>query len=379
MKNYTNPPQELSIQREISFNPEREPESPLNLYKKLDRVTMDINLDELDKTIIINPFGQVSPIRRQEAWYGYNPNPSSSSSVNMKPRDLVIKIQKTGRKRAKVSQQERAPKQSISFTFPQPLPDKEIQEIKRRQKNRERLITADTISQDDEEENSIEHILEQEAISDFINLNSVEPLEEAGENSLGEAQAHRIFKDQLQETENKKFYNSNKENLINSKKIENLPDDPLVKRNLADLSKTDSLAEAQKHQICTCKKSKCAKLYCVCFRFGTPCNLKCKCRDCKNTVEDQENAARAREEIFSRNPSSFNSEVYLLKSGARVFLKGCSCRKSRCAKNYCECFQSGSGCSNLCKCTQCKNSKVKLSAQQKDEVSFLLSQISKLE
>ena len=35
--------------------------------------------------------------------------------------------------------------------------------------------------------------------------------------------------------------------------------------------------------------------------------------------------------------------------------KGCNCRRTKCQKNYCECFQAGVPCTSLCQCTDCHN------------------------
>lgn len=35
----------------------------------------------------------------------------------------------------------------------------------------------------------------------------------------------------------------------------------------------------------------------------------------------------------------------------------CTCTKSNCSKNYCDCFKVGSLCSDQCRCIDCKNNK----------------------
>jgi hypothetical protein len=36
-------------------------------------------------------------------------------------------------------------------------------------------------------------------------------------------------------------------------------------------------------------------------------------------------------------------------------LKGCVCTKSKCKKNYCECFKEGITCTDICNCESCEN------------------------
>jgi len=48
---------------------------------------------------------------------------------------------------------------------------------------------------------------------------------------------------------------------------------------------------------CSCKKSRCLKLYCECFRGGFTCGASCKCQNCANTPEFEVERAEAREKI----------------------------------------------------------------------------------
>lgn len=54
-----------------------------------------------------------------------------------------------------------------------------------------------------------------------------------------------------------------------------------------------------------------------------------------------------------------NEEAFKPKILVEKHAKGCNCKKSNCLKKYCECYQAGLKCSELCKCEDCKNAKMK--------------------
>jgi hypothetical protein len=135
---------------------------------------------------------------------------------------------------------------------------------------------------------------------------------------------------------------------------------------------------------CNCKKSRCMKLYCDCFKALGYCGEGCSCVGCSNREDNAPAVNSARDSILQRNPQAFTEkistgidasngngallagDVYGHGAGASGNIglsatlqaqhrRGCNCKKSKCLKKYCECFQAGIACGDSCKCDGCHN------------------------
>ena len=112
---------------------------------------------------------------------------------------------------------------------------------------------------------------------------------------------------------------------------------------------------------CHCKKSKCLRLYCECFAKGLICGVDCDCEGCGNNDELKELRELVVQETIEKNPFAFKSKYKTLKEDKTVLhSRGCNCSKTGCVKKYCECYNAGTGCSRLCKCSNCKNENIEL-------------------
>jgi hypothetical protein len=129
----------------------------------------------------------------------------------------------------------------------------------------------------------------------------------------------------------------------------------------------------QRPMSCNCKKSRCLKLYCDCFRAQKYCDG-CNCQQCANSPENEFYRQRSMASIMERNPEAFKlritsdspqkqaaadggegSQSDLSPAVVQYHLSGCHCKKSACLKKYCECYQAHVPCQARCRCQDCRN------------------------
>ena len=108
---------------------------------------------------------------------------------------------------------------------------------------------------------------------------------------------------------------------------------------------------AGKH-CCSCKKSRCLKLYCECFAAGGYC-YGCNCVECHNQAEHEDEIREINQTLNEKNPSALKRR--LNEENEEKLPVACNCTKSECLKKYCECYKKGLKCNSRCNCTSCKN------------------------
>lgn len=107
---------------------------------------------------------------------------------------------------------------------------------------------------------------------------------------------------------------------------------------------------------CNCKKSKCMRLHCVCFTKDLECSIFCHCEGCLNTNKFAEARSKVITITKQINSTAFADKVK--KVGDKLInIRGCNCVKSNCTKKYCECYKFGTGCTEICSCIDCENTK----------------------
>lgn len=128
-----------------------------------------------------------------------------------------------------------------------------------------------------------------------------------------------------------------------------------------------TFAETRLASSCSCKSSRCLKLYCECFKNNGHCGESCRCVNClnqKNTPDAREAAiakyVRKRiktstEEIPAEVLEKGVEEVFLVTNKTRDDLASCRCKVSSCTNRYCGCYSENQGCKSTCTCVNCLN------------------------
>ena len=121
--------------------------------------------------------------------------------------------------------------------------------------------------------------------------------------------------------------------------ILNMNDSPKKNENININTGTKFFTNHNYGYKCSCSKTQCNRKYCECYNSGNYC-VDCNCKNCNN--KPPENS------YTNKHPTDDQSKI----KKEKII---CTCTKSGCNKNYCECFKIGQKCSNLCRCIGCEN------------------------
>ncbi|CAH8356796.1 unnamed protein product [Eruca vesicaria subsp. sativa] len=132
----------------------------------------------------------------------------------------------------------------------------------------------------------------------------------------------------------------------------------------------DVVVTPSKQRRCSCKASRCLKLYCECFVAVSYCNNGCNCLNCHNNLAYETTSRQeAIKAILECNPDAFKPKIssssphgindFQEDVRQRQILgkhnRGCHCKRSGCLRKYCECYQANIRCSENCRCRDCNN------------------------
>jgi hypothetical protein len=110
---------------------------------------------------------------------------------------------------------------------------------------------------------------------------------------------------------------------------------------------------------CSCGKSRCLRLHCKCFNVQGYCGPDCGCVDCLNTPEFEDERSFVINKTKNIFAKAFESKIVKAKNNLALNSQGCRC-KTGCQKKYCDCYRNQAGCSPICKCIGCKNTRVEI-------------------